>query len=300
MEYLLRSIAWDSTASFHQTSIVKHQLPRVRLIPVPEARREHNMNRGASAASELKRLIAEILFAAQTDPSIRTKEWPASFMVCPIMSRCDVNWEKITLRENEKDFVQQAMRESGNIKVTSICSPPFSLACIPWIALRRACIFGGTPNWRSSTGTVSIVELEAWAAWAIFTMSFCSKLPRQYGHLLFDTLWMQSLQKTWPHLDKTIPSASSISIRQIPHSGRLSATSVKAPFNFASNASPCSADSFMPDFWEFMSSQSLMATSRRSWVRSSPEQQATQITVRKRTWVGLEQEEKEQIYHTLT
>lgn len=83
---------------------MKHQLARVRLIPVPDARREHKINRGESASSELNRLMAEILFAAQTDPSMRTKECPAPFMVFPMISRCDVNCEKITLGRHKNRF----------------------------------------------------------------------------------------------------------------------------------------------------------------------------------------------------
>mmetsp|Transcript_16943 Transcript_16943/g.25238 ORF Transcript_16943/g.25238 Transcript_16943/m.25238 type:complete len:196 (+) Transcript_16943:730-1317(+) len=56
---------------------------------------------------------------------------------------------------------------------------------------------------------------------------------------------MHSLQKTWLQLFRIVPSLTSISIKQMPHSGRLSASSVaKALFSFSSSARPSSAVSF--------------------------------------------------------
>ena len=52
---------------------MKHQLARVRLIPVPDARREQRMKRGAPASFELKLLIVEIRLGAGTEPSMRKK-----------------------------------------------------------------------------------------------------------------------------------------------------------------------------------------------------------------------------------
>ena len=49
------------------------------------------MKRGESEASELKLLITAMRFGAETEPSMRTKLWPASFMALPMMSRCVVN-----------------------------------------------------------------------------------------------------------------------------------------------------------------------------------------------------------------
>ena len=71
--------------------IMKHQFALCRLIPVPEARSEQRMKRGESEASELKLLITAMRFGAETEPSMRTKLWPASFMALPMMSMCVVN-----------------------------------------------------------------------------------------------------------------------------------------------------------------------------------------------------------------
>ena len=71
-----RSVAWFSTAGFHQRSKWKTWLARVRLSPVPPALMERTNRRGAWRSARWKRSTSRSRAAAGVPPWRKSTSWP--------------------------------------------------------------------------------------------------------------------------------------------------------------------------------------------------------------------------------